>query len=149
MTNYPLTDPAEIAKLPPAYYLCVDGTTATRRAGTLRRLWSVEGSKSFLIDVELAKLHGGIAAQLVPEQDWPPVMQDMIEEVKVQQTQRDRAVELLREVLLQSNDDWWYKDMRERIQAFLARHDSPREVVKDASGNWITRPLVEQETNDE
>lgn len=104
MTNYPITDPAEIAKLPPAHYLCVDGTTATRRHGkTLAQPWSVEGRELFLTDAKLADLRGGIAGRLVLE---PPRLAPMFKgtgktvlRLAQAEAQRDRAVELLRRVL--------------------------------------------------
>lgn len=39
--------------------------------------------------------------------------------------ERDEALELLREVLLQTNDAWWHRDMCERIQKFVAKHQPP------------------------
>ena len=102
MSQPPITDPAEIAKLPDGVYRAVNGAELYHFKGQFNYLDDL--CNSWVYAKEIAEA-GGIACRLVPEQDWPPVMQDMIEEVKTQQAQRDELAELLRAVYCRDCDN--------------------------------------------
>lgn len=109
MSNYPITDPAEMDKLPNGPYVTVDGEVMCKSdEDDDGKCWGDERRTAWWSSRQLAKLSGGIAARLVPDHAI---------------AERDRAVELLREVApyLERHA----QILHDKVCAFLEKNDEP------------------------
>ena len=97
MTNYPITDPAEIAKLPDCtVYEAVDGTEFFYYKTQFNYLSDL--CDTWVYASELVRIHGGIACRLVPEDQYELIRTQLEGHFSDMKAQRDELAELLREV---------------------------------------------------
>lgn len=103
MTNFPITDRAEIAKLPDGFYLTVKGYSV-EKWGERMQLggWPDKSIDASFTPDFIASHHGGIAGPLVlgigaSEAVWIPLDESHKEADRAEQAeaQRDRAVEFI------------------------------------------------------
>lgn len=123
MPNYPLTDPAEIAKLPPAVYETGLGAMCLSDDG----VWTdFAGDRWSHTDLASS---GGIAAPLVPANDYDEVFEEFRSQGEAFAeclVQRDRALELLRWLVECAEDypeDKEFWEYHEAARTFLAEQE--------------------------